>query len=31
MPVCNAGVRIIWKLDHELPADVFHEARVATG
>jgi hypothetical protein len=24
-------MRIIWKLDHELPADVFHAARVATG
>ena len=24
-------MRIIWKLEHELPADVFHSARVATG
>jgi superfamily II DNA or RNA helicase/HKD family nuclease len=24
-------MRIIWKLGHELPADVFHAARVATG
>ena len=24
-------MRIIWKLDHELPADVFHAARVAAG
>jgi hypothetical protein len=24
-------MRIIWKLDRELPADVFHAARVATG
>ncbi len=24
-------MRIIWKLDHELPADVFHSARVAAG
>jgi hypothetical protein len=24
-------MRIIWKLDHELPADIFHAARVATG
>jgi len=24
-------MRIIWKLDHELPADVFYAARVATG
>lgn len=24
-------LRIIWKLDRELPADVFHAARVATG
>ena len=24
-------MRIIWKLDHELPADIFHTARVATG
>ncbi len=24
-------MRIIWKLDHELPADVFHSARVAVG
>jgi superfamily II DNA or RNA helicase len=24
-------MRILWKLDHELPADVFHAARVATG
>lgn len=24
-------MRIIWKLDHDLPADVFHAARVAVG
>jgi superfamily II DNA or RNA helicase/HKD family nuclease len=24
-------MRIIWKLDHELPADVFHSARVAVA
>jgi superfamily II DNA or RNA helicase len=24
-------MRIIWKLEHELPADVFHAARVAAG
>ncbi len=24
-------MRIIWKLDHELPADIFHDARVATA
>lgn len=24
-------MRILWKLDQELPADVFHAARVATG
>ena len=24
-------MRIIWKLDYELPADVFHDARVATA
>jgi len=24
-------LRILWKLDHDLPADVFHAARVATG
>ena len=24
-------MRIVWKLDHELPADIFHSARVATG
>jgi hypothetical protein len=24
-------MRIIWKLDHELPADVFHAARVTAG
>lgn len=24
-------MRIMWKLNHELPADVFHAARVATG
>jgi superfamily II DNA or RNA helicase len=24
-------MRILWKLNHELPADVFHAARVATG
>jgi superfamily II DNA or RNA helicase/HKD family nuclease len=24
-------MRIIWRLDHDLPADVFHAARVATG
>ena len=24
-------MRILWKLDHELPADVFHAARVAAG
>jgi hypothetical protein len=24
-------MRIIWKLDYELPADIFHDARVATA
>lgn len=24
-------MRILWKLDHDLPADVFHDARVAAG
>ena len=24
-------MRIIWKLEHELPADIFHDARVATA
>jgi hypothetical protein len=24
-------MRILWKLHHELPADVFHAARVAAG
>ncbi len=24
-------MRILWKLHHELPADIFHAARVATG
>ena len=24
-------MRILWKLEHELPADIFHSARVATG
>jgi superfamily II DNA or RNA helicase len=24
-------MRILWKLDHKLPADVFHSARVAAG
>lgn len=24
-------MRILWKLAHELPADVFHDARVAAG
>jgi hypothetical protein len=24
-------MRIVWRLEHELPADVFHDARVATG
>lgn len=24
-------MRIVWRLDHELPADVFHAARVAVG
>lgn len=24
-------MRILWRLEHELPADVFHSARVATG
>jgi hypothetical protein len=24
-------MRIIWKLNHELPADVLHDARVATA
>ena len=24
-------MRIIWQLDHDLPADVFHAARVAAG
>jgi len=24
-------MRILWKLDYELPADVFHDARVAAG
>lgn len=24
-------MKVIWKLDHELPADIFHSARVAAG
>jgi hypothetical protein len=24
-------MRILWRLEHELPADVFHGARVAVG
>ena len=24
-------MRILWNLENELPADVFHSARVATG
>lgn len=32
--VSHTGVRpmrILWKVDYELPADVFHAARVAAG
>jgi superfamily II DNA or RNA helicase len=27
----NRPMRIVWKLHHELPADIFHAASVATG
>jgi superfamily II DNA or RNA helicase/HKD family nuclease len=27
----NRPMRILWRLQHELPADIFHSAKVATG
>jgi hypothetical protein len=27
----NRPMRIVWRLEHELPADVFHAAHVAAG
>jgi hypothetical protein len=27
----NRPMRILWKLEHELPADIFHAAQVAAG
>lgn len=30
-PHRDRPMRILWKLEHELPADIFHAARVATG
>jgi superfamily II DNA or RNA helicase len=27
----NRPMRILWRLKHELPADIFHSAKVATG